>query len=358
MEATTMARGARAASESFWGELRFRFAARYRVVWVALAALLILTGATESELFKPQSLEFITALAGVLAIAAAGQMLVIMLGGIDLSVPAVMALAGAIVVKQTQGADDQLLVAVLEGCAAAAVIGLLNGVLVVFAKLNAFIVTLAMNGIVLGAIVIWAGSVYSASGAAPKGLIDFTSDALGPITIFGLLALVLLFAIGFLLRNTGVGRAYVATGTNPNAARIIGIHTRTHQIGGFVVASILFMVAGILLAGVVRTPNIVVGETYQLTTIVAVALGGASLAGGPASALCTGAACLFVAVLSQYLTLGDFEPGIKVLANGVVLVLAVVLVTSGTGHRPSLRALLEWVRFRGLRGPSDSGESG
>jgi len=332
--------------ESFAAELRFRFAPRYRVVWVALIALLVLGGITVSGLFNGASIEFITALAGVLAIASAGQMLVIMLGGIDLSVPAVMSLAGAIVVKQTQGADDQLFVAVLEALAAAAAVGLLNGALVTFGRLNSFIVTLATNGIVLGAIVLWAGNTYSASGAVPHSLSNFTNQAVGPFTLFGLLALVLLFAIGWLIRNTAPGRAFVSTGTNPTAARIVGIRTRAYRVGGFMVASMLFVVAGIMLAGVVHTPNIAVGEPYQLTTIVAVALGGASLAGGPASALCTAAGCLFVAVLGQYLSLGDFAPGVKVLANGVVLIAAVVLVTSGAGRRLRLDAIFDRVRSR------------
>jgi len=339
-------------TEGFLQELRFRIAPRYRVVWIALAALLILGAVSVDGLFADPSIEFFTALAGVLAVAAAGQMLVIMLGGIDLSAPAVMSLAGAIIVKQTQGADDQLLVAILEGIAAAAAVGLLNGVLVTFAKINSFIVTLATNGIFLGAIVIWAGNIYSPTGAVPPALSNFAGEAIGPFSLFGVLAFVFLFVIGRLIRDTAPGRAFVATGTNAGAAKIVGIHTRAYRVGAYMVASVLFMIAGILLAGVVRTPNIAVGDPYQLTTIVAVALGGASLAGGPASPLCTAAGCLFVAVLSQYLSLGDFAPGVKVLANGVVLVVAVVLVTSGVGRRMRLERLVS--RFR--PGGSAAGE--
>ena len=89
-------------------DLAFRFPPRYRVVWIALALLVILTLLGAPEVFRTDSMSLVTALTGVLAIAAAGQLLVIMSGGIDLSVPAVVTMAAAVVVHQSNGVDSRL----------------------------------------------------------------------------------------------------------------------------------------------------------------------------------------------------------------------------------------------------------
>jgi ribose transport system permease protein len=329
-------------------DLKFQFSGRYRVVWIGLAALLILSALTASALFNQASISFVTGLAGVLAIAAAGQLLVIMTGGIDLSVPAVMTIGGAILVKHTDGANGDLVVAILMCLAAAAVFGLINGILVTFVRLNAMIVTLAMNGVGLGVVVLWATTTFSPTGQVPGHLVDLGRDTLGPVSVLGIAGLVVLCLLGLGLRSTSLGRSYVAMGSNRVAAEIIGVRVRTLQMLAYVVAALLYMVAGILLAGIVQTPNVTVGDAYQLSTIVAVALGGASLAGGPSSMLCTAAGCLFVTTLNQYLDLKDFDAGVKTLANGVVLVVAVAMVTVGAGGRMRFRAL--GVRMKGLVG--------
>jgi ribose transport system permease protein len=336
------------ASSQRRADLPFRFLPRYRVVWVALAAMIILCAVSEPDVLHESSLKFITLLAGVLAIAAAGQALVIISGGIDLSVASVMTLAGAIVVKQTNGSDGRLGVAIAEALVAAVAVGLLNGVLVTFARINAFIVTLATNSIILGATLIWAGTSYSTTGQAPSGLTHFTERSAGPISLIGILGLVMLGLLGAILRRSAAGRSFVATGTNRLAARILGVRVSAYQVGGYVVAALLYVVAGILLAGVVMTPDNSVGDSYQLTTIVAVALGGASLAGGPASMLCTAGGCLFIGFLNQYLAIGNFSPGVQSLANGIVLVVAVAIVTIRSGGRLRLRAMRD--RLTGLVG--------
>lgn len=314
-------------------DLRFRFRPHYRVVWVALALLLVLCLATAPDLFHSASLTLITALAGVLAVASAGQLLVIVSGAIDLSVPAVMTIAGAIVVKQTQGADDRLLVSIVEAAAVGGVVGLLNGVFVSYAKLNSFIVTLAMGGVVAGVTVLWAGTSFSTTGQVPGALIRFTQHDLGPLSLVGLVGLVVLALGGLALRSSRVGHRFLAMGTNRVAAEIIGIRVRIYQVGGFVAAGILYALAGILLSGIVQSPNLTIGDPYQLTTIVAVALGGASLAGGPGSMLCTGAGCLFVGILDEYLAIKNLGAGVAPLVNGLALIVAVAMVTSGTWRR-------------------------
>lgn len=314
-------------------DLAFRFAPRYRVVWIALAALIILIAATASEVFRTDSLTLVTALAGVLAIASAGQLLVIMSGGIDLSVPAVVTFAAAIIVHQTEGANGRLAGAVVEVIAITAGIGLIIGVLVAVVRLNAMIVTLAMNGVITGVMLLWIGTTFSTTGQVPPNLSDLTARDVGFLSVVGIIALAIILLLALVLRSTAVGRSYVAAGTNRVAAEIIGIRVVFYEVGGYMLAAIFYGIAGIFLAGLLTTPDFTVGDAYQLTTIIAVALGGAALAGGPASLLCTMAGCVFVALLQQYLQAQSYSAGVSQLVNGLVLILAVALVTAGSGGR-------------------------
>lgn len=335
-------------------DLAFLFASRYRVVWTAVAILLVVCAASASELFGEQSLLFISALAGVLAIAAAGQLLVVMSGGIDVSVAGVITLTGAIVVKQSQSQDGRLAGAILIALALGLAVGLVNGLLVSIVRLNALIVTLAVGGIVGGATILWAGTQFSASGEVPQALSTFTAHRAGFFSVVAAIGLGLLLLLGLGLRNTAVGRAYVATGTNPVAAEIIGIRVRAYQVGGYALAGVLYAAAGILLAGLLKTPDATLGAPYLLSTIIAVALGGASLAGGPASMACTAAGCFFVVLLNQFLAIENFPAGVKELADGIALVLAVALVTVGADRRfrlGDLRARL--LRLRPGEAPDD-----
>jgi ribose transport system permease protein len=316
--------------------LRFRFPARYRVVWIAVAALLILSAIIAPAVLRTDSLKLVSALAGVLALAALGQLLVMMQGGIDLSVPAIVTLSAAIVVKE---ADSHSLATIIIIALVVSLIGgLINAVLVTIVKLNAVIVTLATAGIYTGLLVLWAGTTFSASGEVPRDLANFTSNSVASISVVAIVTIAVIIVVAFALRSTRTGRRFVSVGSNPTAARVVGLHPIRYQIAAYTMASFLYGAAGILLAGYLVRPDTTVGGPYQLTTIVAVALGGAALAGGPASVTGTAGAAVFVVLLDQFLAVKGFDPGLRVVLQGVALIVAVALVTSTSGGF-GLRAL-------------------
>jgi ribose transport system permease protein len=321
-------------------DLRFQFAPRYRVVWISLAGLVILCLASAPSVFHTDSMTLVTALAGVLAIAAAGQLLVVIAGGIDLSVPAVITLAAGIIVHQTNAHNSSLAGAVVLALVVSGAIGLTNGLLVAVGKLNAVIVTLAMAGTIAGVTLLWLGTSFSDSGNVPPNLASFANKHVGFLSVVGIIALVLIAVLALTMRSTRPGRSYVAAGTNRVAAEIIGIRVIAYEVFGYTFAGVLYGVAGIFLAGLLTSPDQTVGSAYQLTTIIAVALGGASLAGGPASLMCTLAGCFFLSLLSQYLQTKSFSAGVSGVVNGVVLIVAVALVTAGSGGR--MQRIASW----------------
>lgn len=310
--------------------LPFRWPVRYRVVWAALAALVLLCAVDAPRTLGSLSLGGVTALAGILLLAGSGQLLVIMIGGIDLSAPAVMTLAAAFVVKQTNGLNGHLGTALAEALAAAVLVGLINGVLVAAARLNALIVTLAMNGVVAGGTLLWTGTSFSASGNVPPRLAAIAGSSVGWVSDIALAAIACSIVLAAVLRRTRIGRNYVAVGTNPAAAEIIGVPVLGYRIAGYVLASVLYAAAGVLLAGHLHTPDLTIGSPYQLLTIVAVALSGASLAGGPASIAGLAAAAVFLPLLDQYLAIKGLSGGLQAVLQGVVLVAAVAVLRIGS----------------------------
>jgi ribose transport system permease protein len=297
------------------------------VVWVAAVGLLILAAITAPDAFHSGSLSLITALTGVLILGSVGQLLVIMLGGIDLSVPAVMTLAAAIIVKETNAHNSDLFRAVIEAVLAGGLIGLLNGLLVAGLRLNAMIVTLAVNGSVLGALTWWTGTSFSVSGLVPPALNKFASGGTSWVSSILIVAIALVIAVALLLRRTRLGRRLIAAGANPGAARVIGVRVRVSQAASYVLGGVLYAVAGILLAGLLNTPDNTVGAEYQLQTISAVAIGGAALGGGPSSVTCTAAGAFFLVLLTQYLSVKGASGGVVVLLQGLVMLIAVAMVT-------------------------------
>jgi ribose transport system permease protein len=309
--------------------LRYRFPARYRVVWIAVAALIILSAIIAPAVLRTESLKLVSALAGVLALAALGQLLVMMQGGIDLSVPAIVTVSAAVTVKEAS--SHGLTTIIVMALAVALVAGLINAILVTIVKLNAVIVTLATAGIYTGLLLLWAGTTFSASGEVPKDLAKFTSHSVASISVVAIVAIAVILIVAFLLRSTRLGRRFVAVGSNPTASRVVGIHPVRHQIAAYTLAALLYGVGGILLAGYLVRPDTTVGGPYQLTTIVAVALGGAALGGGPASVTGTAGAAVFVVMLDQFLAVKGIDAGLRVVLQGVALIVAVALVTSTSG---------------------------
>jgi ribose transport system permease protein len=316
-------------SSTRWSSLSYRFPARYRVVWVAVAVLVAVTLLSSPNVFKPTSMQVVTALAAILALASIGQLLVVMQGGIDLSVPAIVTIAAAVVVKEADTAN--VVVVIGAALALSGVAGLINGLLITVTRLNAVIVTLATAGLYAGLLELWTGGTFSQSGRVPAEIENFATGKVGPISAIAIMAVIVLLVVSQIMGKTAIGRKFSMVGDNPLGARAIGLKAARYQIGAYALAGIAYGVAGIALAGAVGNPDSTIGSPYQLTTIVAVALGGAVLTGGPASFSGTAAAAFFLILLDQYLAVLGIDSGARVLAQGLALIVAVALVTVTSG---------------------------
>lgn len=297
----------------------FVVASRYMPVYLALILLLIVASIWAPAALGSVALSAIAPYGALLGITALGQMLVIMTGGIDLSVPGTFSLAAVIMVGVGNQSDDRIGVAILTAIGVAALIGLVNGILIGGLKLNALIVTLAVGQVVIGVVNRY-GRTFSVQSPVPTGWSEWTTTRIrgvSPVFWIGL-GITLLLIVAF--RYTTVGRRFQVVGANPVASQVVGVRVNLNQISAYVVAAVLYAIAGMALAGLIRTPGISVGTRYLLGPIAAVVIGGASLTGGLASPLSTLAAALFLTGLNQMMLTLGLPTSLQLVVFGLVII--------------------------------------
>ncbi|HYZ93720.1 MAG TPA: ABC transporter permease [Actinomycetota bacterium] len=298
--------------------------ARFVPIWIATGVLAVVAAIIAPEALQNTSWAFVLPYMTILAVAALGQMLVIMHAGIDLSTPGVMFLGGNLIVGVGSGSNDRLALAILACLGIGVLAGFANGVFVGILRLNPLIVTLAVGQIVLA----W-GLKYSRSVAeesdVPSGLSSWAEDKpLGISSVFWTGAAITL-AVALVLRYTAVGRRFQAVGANPKAAWMAGVHVRTHVVFAYTAAGVLYAVAAVLLAGVRISIDPGFGQAYLLAPIAAVVIAGASLAGGLASATSTWMAALALTLLTQMLRILGLSTAMQFVVFGGAIIVGMLV---------------------------------
>ena len=258
----------------------------------------------------------------VLGIMALGMTAVIVIGGIDLSVGSVLALGMMVMGWLANNAGVSFVAAILISIVVCAVCGLVSGLLVVAMRLPAFIATLAMMSVARGL------ANIITDGEQIVGYPDwFTS--LSIVRHFGFLsatvgAFVVLVIVGFVVfKYRSIGRSLYAIGGSAEVARLAGIKVRTITVGVYALCGALAGLAAVVLASRLDSSQPSAGTGYELDTIAAVVIGGASLAGGVGSIAGTVMGVLTIGVLRNGLNLIGVSPFVQQIVIGVVIVLAV-----------------------------------
>jgi ribose/xylose/arabinose/galactoside ABC-type transport system permease subunit len=294
-------------------------ASRYIPVWIANVVLILVILIVAPSTLSPTSFSATLPFMAFLTIAALGQMLVVMTGGIDLSVPNTMTLAAMITVGVGGGSDDHLLEAFVVALGVSFVIGMINGLLVGVLRLNALIITLAVGQVVRGISIEYAAGVANES-SVPDALSNWSTTQVAGLNPIFWVGIGVAIVITLLLRYSTPGRRFQSVGANPVAAWIAGIRVRLYIIGAYALAGMLYGLAGIMLAGFIGSPTLGLGGPYLLAPIAAVVIGGASLTGGLASAPATWAAAFFLTLLNQMLRVLGLSSALQFVAFGIAIV--------------------------------------
>jgi ribose transport system permease protein len=320
-------------------------ASRFIPVWIATALLLVVAAIIAPEALQSTSWAFVLPYMTVLAVAAIGQMLVIMHAGIDLSMPGVMFLGGNLILGVSQRSDGKLALGILACIGLGLLVGLANGFFVGILRLNPLIVTLAVGGIVLAFGARYAREVSFETAVPPALKAWALSKPLGLSWVFWLGVMLTIF-VALCLRYTAAGRRLQAVGANSRAAWMAGIHVRTHVVFAYIAAGALYAVAAVLLASVRGSIDFAFGAEYLFAPIAAVVIAGASLAGGLASVTSTWVAALALTLLNQVLLVLGLSPAMQYVVFGAAILAG--MIVSGDRIAAGLGKVLQQSRVRAL----------
>lgn len=312
------------------GGVRSGAAARHlevpQLAYVAAAslALVVIGGLLAPQSVSSSALLTMLPFMSILGVAAIGQHLVVQQRGFDISVAGIISLSAMIVtnVAERKAGTSDIALAVFLALAAGAAVGAVNGLFVTLMRVPPLVTTIGINALAIGA------TVY-VSGGVPRAV----PDALGKLALgrtLGLpntfiVMLVIAAVVIFVERRTVVGRQFVAIGTNPAAARALGIRVAAYSWMTYTVAGLFFALAGVLLAGFVSVPTIMCGDEYMLATVAAVVVGGNALTGGRASVPATILGAFFLTYLGQLVLSIGFERAMQDVIKAGIIILGVAL---------------------------------
>ena len=296
--------------------------------------LVLLVGSLYSSSFlSPQYLLQQLKVASFLGVIATGAMIVILLGQIDLSVPWVVAAGGMMATAATGWGPVGEVLAIPVGVGSGIALGLISGIGVAFLRIPSMVVTLAMNAVAQGLMIVHTG------GFSPQ---DASSQAMRFIatgeTVLGIPNAVLVWAVVgvaavFLLTRTTFGRTVYAIGNRERAAYLSGARKRLLMMAAFGLAGGLSAFGGVLLAGYASKAAQAMGDPYLLPAIAAVVLGGTSILGGRGSYLGTVAGVILITLLQSILSVMQMPEFGRHVTYGVVIV--AMLLIYGRGRRYS-----------------------
>jgi ribose transport system permease protein len=299
-------------------------AARFLPVWLATALLIVVSAVIAPDALQHTAWAYVLPYMTILAVAALGQMLVIMQGGIDLSTPGVISLGANLLVGVSVGSGHGLAVGILACVGLGALVGLVNGILIGIVRLNPLIVTLATGQIAFA----WSSKYareHTVSLQVPDALSSWAAEKPLGISVVFWTGVAITVAMALVLRYTAAGRRFQAVGANPRAAWMAGLRVRTHVVFAYTAAGILYGGAAVLLAGIRINIDPAFGSAYLINPIAAVVIAGAALAGGLASVTSTWMAALALTFLPQMLLILGLSPGMQFIVYGAALIVGMLV---------------------------------
>ncbi|MCS3843422.1 ribose transport system permease protein [Microbacterium sp. AK031] len=293
---------------------------------LALLVIIVVGAVTSSNFLNFDNALVILRQASIIGVISVGMTFVIIAGGIDLSVGAVLALAsvvGSLSAIQDIASSSHWIVTVVVALLVGVGAGLINGVVIAYGKVAAFMATLAMMVGARGLAEILANN---------RTLVISDRDFVRAmnIDILGVDILIWIFVVvavagWFLLNRTTFGRRTVAIGGNPEAARLAGIKVKRHTMWLYALVGLTAGIAAVMLMGRTTAGTSTHGNLYELDAIAAVVVGGTLLVGGRGTITGTVFGVLIFATLSNVFVQNNLTSSAQAVAKGVIIVVAVLL---------------------------------
>lgn len=310
---------------TFLDQARARADARRRMVasaaiWVVLLVLVVMASLISDVFLTPRNLTVILKQAAPLGILAIGETIVLLTGGIDLSVASVMATASIFAAGISNGSDEHIWPIILLCLTFSLTVGFANGILVTKLRIPPFIATLGM-------ILVVQGIRFVYSKGTPKSLVPPTlrvwgQGSTGPIPNAVIIWAVIVVLATYVLSRTTFGRRLYAVGGNARAALLSGVAVDRIKLASYMICSFLAGVAGLVLVGYVGAADNWLGNGYELNAIAAVVIGGTAFEGGKGSQIGTVAGVLILTVLFTLVLMLQFDESVRRIIKGLAILLA------------------------------------
>ncbi len=300
----------------------------------ALLAVCVIATMRYERFLTEENLTNVLRQNSMLGFIALGMTFVILTGGIDLSVGSLLAVAGVIAASL---ADRGLFVALAAAVGCTTLLGLVNGLVIAKARIQPFIVTLAMMIAARGLALAYTGEQSVRVGREASGFAELGRGKLdlGVFSVpYPVLILVLAYLLGWVVLNyTRFGRHVYAIGDNEEASRLMGLNVGRVTLGVYALSGALAGLAGVTLASRLGAGQPVAGVGDELNAIAAVVVGGTLLTGGQGGVGSTLIGVLLLGVIFNIFNLeGDVTPWWQLVVRGVIL-LAVVIVQNRLSQR-------------------------
>ncbi|MGW8426240.1 ABC transporter permease [Peribacillus simplex] len=289
---------------------------------IVLLMLCVVLSFTAPNFLESENILNVLKQVSIIAILAAGMTIVILTGGIDLSVGSTVALSGVISVMASSSGMNPFLSMSL-GVAVGYLVGFINGFFIAKTKLPSFIVT-------LGSMTYVRGLAYVISGGYPIVLLSEQFKFIGGGKILGVptpiyITMIVYILMFFILKYTMFGRHIYAIGGNEEAAHLSGIKVEKSLINVYSISGLLAGLGGVVLAGRLYSGQPTAGNMYELDAIAAVILGGTSFTGGKGRIQSTIIGVLIMGIITNGLTLMNVDYYWQLIVKGGVIVVAVLL---------------------------------
>ncbi|MDR1733095.1 MAG: ABC transporter permease [Synergistaceae bacterium] len=297
--------------------------ARYFLL-LSMIVVLFLVGNSVSEGFLSwRHAGVILRTASFVGVAAIGQTLVVLTGGIDLSVGALITMGNVFTCMFVNGQNENTLWAVPAVLLIGALFGVLSGLGVALLRISPMVMTMAAGAIVTGITLV-------ATHGSPKGQASPILRVLGvgsrlnlPVTVW--LWLILAVAATVVLRRTTFGRKIYCVGASETAATFSGIDVMSVTTRCYTISGVTAMIVGVMMAGYTETAFLGIGAEYTLSSITAVVIGGASMAGGRGDYLGTLLGAVLLVLIESLLTVMNIQEAGKKIVSGLVILTIIAL---------------------------------
>jgi ribose/xylose/arabinose/galactoside ABC-type transport system permease subunit len=273
---------------------------------------------------KPTYLFNIIRQAAPVGIAAIGVTYVMILGGVDLSIGAIVSLAAVVCATQMNGNPENIPQAILISCLAGIAIGCLNGLLIAYTRVSSFILTLGMGVAVYGLTQIYSGG--TARGIVAPGFREFFNGRVGGYVPVLTIALLILVAIGILVQRRSIfGRQLYLCGSNRQAAILSGLPMKRVTILAYTISGLFGALAGIALLARSGVSSTSAGQGLEFQVLAAVVLGGTTFEGGRGGIGGTIAGCLVLTMAFSLVNIAGLVYHVQLIVMGVIIILASAL---------------------------------